>query len=230
MGLLRTMTLGVRLGARMGGPGALHVPFQGRDLRFVLPDLAALQAFAEVFHRGDYHGSPPTASCVLDLGANVGATALFFRSLYPAARIICVEASPQLVPILRENTRGLGVEVLGVAVAPTSGQVTFYESPESFAGGLSSEGTPVTVTAVTMDELLENRPDVVKLDIEGAEFDVVPTATKLRHARVYLGEIHAAHEDERTAELLLAFEGFDVESRGDGMFTFFTAYRRAEPA
>jgi FkbM family methyltransferase len=43
--------------------------------------------------------------CIFDIGANVGATALFFRSIYPDAAIFCFEPSPSNFAFLEKNVQ-----------------------------------------------------------------------------------------------------------------------------
>src|SRR5690606_31541144 len=46
--------------------------------------------------------------CIIDLGANSGISALYFRSLFPNSEIICFEPDPQSFSQLTENAVLLG--------------------------------------------------------------------------------------------------------------------------
>ncbi|HEX5908932.1 MAG TPA: FkbM family methyltransferase, partial [Thermoleophilaceae bacterium] len=231
---VRTVAAGVLLGTnRWKRPVRLLLSAGGRPVPFVVPDLPALKVLAEVFVLDQYEDVwPGEPRAIVDLGAHVGASALFLRGRYPDARIVCVEASPALLPILRHNTAALGVEVRHAAVAARSGTVTFYESPQSWTGSLARSAiadSPVSVPTVTLDALLLDDVDLVKMDIEGSEFEIVPAATRLDQPAAYMGEIHAPPDDPRTAEFLAAFEGYLTVTEDYGASTLFRA-TRADPA
>lgn len=227
---LRVVVAGVRFGLGSRRPLTFGLPVGGRRVPFTVPDWSALAVLVEVFVTAHYardDGASPAA--ILDLGGHVGAAALLFRDRYPDARIVSVEADPALVELLRRNTAGQGVEVVHAAVAGAPGTASFERSAESWAGrigGGDGDGPAVEVPAVTLDELLrEHRADAVKMDVEGAEFDVVAACRRLDAAATYWGEVHAAADDPRTARMLAAFERFAVDVQAEGDVTLFTAVR-----
>jgi FkbM family methyltransferase len=201
---------------------------------FTIPDYAAFRVLGEVFVSAEYAvelAEPPRT--VLDLGANIGASALFFRRRYPAARIVAVEASPTLAKILRDNTRQLRVDVRHCAVAASDGAVNFYESRESWSGSTTrGDGAPTTVPAVRLDDLLHHPVDLLKIDVEGAEFDVLPASRRLHRVNTIIGEIHAPPGSRPVAELLRHLPDFRVTTNDPGPlvpFTVFVARRRSAP-
>jgi FkbM family methyltransferase len=143
---------------------------------------------------------------ILDIGANVGLATLYFKRLYPQARVTAYEADPTLHALLVENLRRNGaadVEAVHAAVWTDNGTVSFRcEGADSgtidqFAGELG--GTARSVRSVRLRQLLEAEPiDLLKLDIEGAELDV------LTDCRPALGAVHT---------LLLDIHEFDPKQR-----------------
>jgi FkbM family methyltransferase len=218
------LTAGLLYGTRRWNrPIRLDLVFAGVAATFVVPDFAGFKVLGEVLLYGNYEGEvDPAPRSVLDLGANIGASALFFRARFPDARITCVEASPTVVRTLRANVAGLDVEVLHAAVAAQPGTITFYESDDTWAGSTSvTSDRPVEVEAVTLDDLLARTgADLVKIDVEGAEFDVLPSATRLADAATYMGEIHATPADPRTRAILDRFA--DATTEDCGGVTLFT--------
>jgi FkbM family methyltransferase len=114
---------------------------------------------------------------ILDCGANIGLASLFFRRLYPDARITAFEADPALFAILDANLRANGVasvEARQVALWTSTGTVTF-QCEGSDSGMISSLpgavlGRAQTVPSLRLRDVLEEGPvDLLKLDIEGAE-------------------------------------------------------------
>ena len=192
--------------------------------------------FSEVFRDREYDvevTAPP--GTILDLGSNIGVSALFFRRRFPDARIVAVEASPRLAELLRENTRALGVDVRAAAVAAEPGTVSFHDSGVELGGSTSADGGGgVTVPAIGLDDLLrEVRPDLVKLDIEGAEFELLRTSRELARVPHVVGEIHAPPESPESVEALGAFADFRVTTNRPGpreLYTVFEAVRRSRSA
>jgi FkbM family methyltransferase len=160
-------------------------------------------------------------SCVWDIGANVGLFA--FSSAHLAGRagfVLAVEADPWLAVLLRRTASELApdkasVEVLEVAVAGSSGTAVFSLARRSRAanhlrgvGGSSQAGgvrSEVEVQTRSLDDLLASRraPDVVKIDVEGAEVLCLRGASRLLHEvrPVILCEV-AAENCDAVGEML----------------------------
>jgi FkbM family methyltransferase len=118
----------------------------------------------------------------VDVGANIGALALPVAACRPDARVICVEADPQIVSFLERNVaenRRSNVRIVQCLGGPVDDpQVSFYRAPAAnFAMGSIGpqfDAPPVTLVQRRLDDVLDELSiadvDVVKLDIEGAEF------------------------------------------------------------
>ena len=118
----------------------------------------------------------------VDVGANVGALALPVAVCRPGASIICIEADPQIVSLLRLNVAENGrsnIRIVHCLAGPIDDpQVSFYRSPAAKFGmgsigpqfGASPTKLPQRPLDQVLDELSIDDIDVVKLDIEGAEF------------------------------------------------------------
>ena len=208
---------------------AVTLPVRGPDgdLPFTVPDLAAFRVLGEMLHAQEYAvdlAREPRS--ILDLGAHIGASALFFRRRYANARIVAVEANPSLVRLLRKNTRGLGVEVRHAAVASGGGVARFSQAAESWAGSTVADGgAAVEVPAIALDDLLTEGFDFVKIDVEGAEFEVLRSSRRLREVHTIVGEIHGSAGDPRPAELIEKLrEHFAITTREPHRGTEFTLF------
>ena len=115
---------------------------------------------------------------ILDLGANVGLSPLYFVKNWPAAKVVAVEPDPQNFRLLCENTAGVdNVVPINAAVASEDGAVRISNAgEESWArrteaaapGG--SESIPALSVASLMKLAPEGcRPFIAKIDIEGFE-------------------------------------------------------------
>ncbi|MEI6213331.1 MAG: FkbM family methyltransferase [Desulfuromonadales bacterium] len=155
-----------------------NVKLNGWDL--FLPDAASfISAYEEIFVNRIYEfKSTNPRPYILDVGANVGVSVLFFKSLFPESEIIAFEADPEIYRYLIKNIHGNGF----VDVSIFNRAVWFEESLLSFkpegadAGRLtsrSSSGT-IEVKSINLETYLKNRKvDFLKMDIEGAEVDVL---------------------------------------------------------
>ena len=149
---------------------------------------------------------------ILDCGANVGLASLFFRRLYPDARITAFEADPALFDILDANLQANGagsVEARHAALWTSTGTVTFQceGSDSGMIGALPGAvvGRAQTVPSLRLREVLEEGPiDLLKLDIEGAE-DVVLADCEpaLHHVRAIVMDLHEFDPQVRQAPRVL---------------------------
>lgn len=131
----------------------------------------------EVFCREDY-GTPRPAEVVVDVGSNVGLSALWFLTRTQAARVHCFEPVPENAERLeRTLANHPGRFTLDrSAVADAAGEVEFGTEPTGRYGGIGLDhATSITVPcraiADVLDEVLaeHGRIDLLKIDTEGAE-------------------------------------------------------------
>ncbi|MDJ1159447.1 FkbM family methyltransferase [Chelatococcus sp. SYSU_G07232] len=121
----------------------------------------------------------------VDLGAWVGPTALYAAAL--GARVFAVEADPAALDQLARNlaanpTLAERITVIDRAIHPHAGTVTFgaRRKPGDSMSSLLLAGAPTTWSAetITPAELAALLPcdgrRFVKIDIEGAEYDLLP--------------------------------------------------------
>ena len=171
---------------------------------------------------------------VVDVGANVGAATLWFASQAPHARITAVEPAPMVVPSLVRNVEVNGladrVDVVPVALGAKSGVGYLNPSPFSITATVGADptvgGLPIPIVSLRqlLDEAGIRTLDMLKLDCEGAEFEILRSceASVLRSIRAIVGEFHTSHGDPRDLEDVLMGSGFDCrfqEPDGSGLFS-----------
>jgi FkbM family methyltransferase len=112
---------------------------------------------------------------ILDGGANIGLSAIFFSNLFPNAKIICIEPDENNWKQLEANTKNYKNISLVKAAIWYKNEILNLANPEGFSAGFSyqSENNDKGVQGCTIQEIMAqfnlNHIDILKLDIEGAE-------------------------------------------------------------
>ncbi len=167
---------------------------------------------------------------VIDLGAYAGVTAMAFQEVVgPSGRVVAVEADPENAACAHVNIghyikrRGYGPTLINAAVWSASGSVDFVA--EGTLGSAvaqllpRSHAIPVSVRTLTLSELVViasmERVDIIKADIEGAEFKAFSDASffATRHPVLIFEPVGTTvHETQLEAiETLLAGYGYTFE-------------------
>lgn len=163
-----------------------------------------LRLFEEIFLEQTYaFGTDATAPRIMDCGANIGMSLLYFKMCHPNARITAFEPDSKAAACCRKNideNQLHEIDLHEVAVAASAGSVTFY-TDEDNPGALTasticprvaaSRGHPVE--AVRLSEYLDEDIDFLKMDIEGGEAAVLhdlSSSGKLHRIRQMVVEYH----------------------------------------
>lgn len=148
----------------------------------------------------------------VDVGASLGQFTYFANQCLQNGEIIAVEADPIRFEELQRNCAEWEAEssnritAIHAAVCETNGEKTFFSTMSQVSGGLtprttvphSVQWTEVTVPCTTIDSLLEGKdPDLIKIDVEGAEMDVLLGAEQVlnRGTASFLIEIHSGVDE-----------------------------------
>jgi FkbM family methyltransferase len=146
---------------------------------------------------------------VYDVGANVGFTAIIAaHCVGSAGRVICFEPQPSCFKLIQHNAAINGykhVEVRGEALGEENGSASFVVTNNStfshLANGTTQQakGTNIDVTVRRLDSLVADeslpKPDLIKIDVEGAEQQMLNGAmATLREAKpILLIELHGTN-------------------------------------
>lgn len=117
---------------------------------------------------------------IIDGGCNIGMSVVFFKTLYPHARVLAFEPAERTFDLLQANVGGTpGVELHRAALGRENTLVPFYENDDpgllrqSTRRQRLSEARETRVEQRRLSEFITEGVDLVKLDVEGAEFAVV---------------------------------------------------------
>ena len=168
--------------------GAIHLASGGRGISAALPGgetVRLLAAYRYVtWNPAEYaafRAAAKSGDIALDVGANAGAYALLLGQwVRPGGRVFAFEPAPETFTGLAEHVRLNGLEstVTPVRAAAAAHTGTAIFSVDGFSGAnrLADAGDGERVETVTIDDFCarENvRPSFIKIDVEGAELDVL---------------------------------------------------------
>jgi FkbM family methyltransferase len=131
-----------------------------------------------------------TDPVIVDIGANTGLFALRMKQLFPAAKVVCYEPFPpnfaQLQQTISSNNLA-GVSAVPKAVGARKGSALLYihernVGGHSFYPAQASSRQSIAVEVMDLDSVLAECPapvDLLKLDCEGAEFDILMNSSNL---------------------------------------------------
>ena len=181
--------------------------YRGKEFQFYdTPTAKTLvqEIFSDCYKIFEREIDLPAGSVVLDIGACEGMFSIMVAKLFPEIKVIAVEPVPRTFYQMLKNISLNGVtniETLMEAVGPTMGKTTINVSRD-FSGGSSSVITFVEKDMVqvecemtTLDELFHryclDRVRLMKIDIEGAEYEVLANTSVLKHIDYVVAEFHA---------------------------------------
>jgi FkbM family methyltransferase len=182
----------------------------------------------EIFLRKDYNFNYKKDNpVIIDCGANIGMAVLFLKRKYPDSRIFAFEPNPVAFELLRKNVSVNNLENVScynVGVAGDEGELNLYVESEndegSLVGSLLAERGGKDIFKVRVEKLskyiLEHRPELIKMDIEGGEVAVVEELAKTNALAIPQEIILEYHhkingQKARLSGFLKTFENFGFD-------------------
>ena len=156
---------------------------------------------------------------VYDIGANVGYFSLLAAVLTGSqGQVFAFEPLPRNVDFLKKHIsiNNLdNIQVIEAAVADHDGRATFAYGASTAMGHLG-EGGELEVSLVSLDSLLKKGkifpPDFIKIDVEGAEFEVLQGARSLinQHRPTLFLDTHHRESHQKVIKFL-SDKGYQFE-------------------
>lgn len=167
--------------------------------------------FTEIFQSKIYQFNPSeTSRVILDCGANMGLSVVFFALNYPHHTIIAFEPDPEIFEILKENVESFGLKnvVLHQKAVWVKHETLKFYTDGGMGGRIDqeyAEQKPREIEAVPLLDYLNPDVDFLKIDIEGAEDKVLKYCGQhLRNANNIFFEYHNNVSSKQTLHELLA--------------------------
>lgn len=183
----------------------------------------------EIYNTGIYEVDTDKADpVILDIGAHIGLATIYFKSRFPNAHIFAFEPNPEVFKLLEENIwqNGLeGIETYNIAIAGSKGKRKLYiadgedswSSNSSFTKGSWSgveKQREIEVEARRLADILDQFEvvDILKMDVEGAEFEILKDIKKrMNKVMQLIVEIHPGKR-ERFKESKAVLDAYNLRS------------------
>lgn len=197
--LIRRHLRGRSFGVCFTGTSRFRIPESldlcGQTLKLSVPDEVGTAwdfinlALDDEYGLGRLAFRPKT---ILDIGANFGLFSLLAADRWSDAAIHAYEPNPRVFPHLKANAKFIGATVYQAGVGSRAGYAVMKEIGETRLARteLASSGHIPVVPIGDAIERLGSGVDLLKLDCEGAEWDIFEDASAFRRVRAIRMEYH----------------------------------------
>ncbi|MFH1457241.1 MAG: FkbM family methyltransferase [Patescibacteria group bacterium] len=177
---------------------------------FEVPDSPSfLWQFKDIFVDETYNFNTDLKNPVIyDCGANIGTSVLYFKKIYPKAKIKAFEADPKIVKILKTNlvnNKITDVEINDKAVWIDDQGVEF-SSQGADGGSIMGNDKKIKIASVKLKDLIEKEEqvDLLKIDIEGTEIEIIEDcADILKKVKNIFIEYHSWNNQNQKLQIIL---------------------------
>jgi len=206
-------------------PKEASVPYKGKPIRLRIGSTDRF-VYQHVLLQPQYEATLPSTvpQIIIDAGANIGLSAIYFAYRYPAAKIFAIEPEQSNFDLLRRNVSAFpNITPIHAALWSNDGLICVHPPEDSGAFGdwgfvtSQREGTQVRSVSVPtlMRELNCSRIDLFKIDIEGAEKEVFESCNWQGSVGTIVIELHDRFKTGCSAAVKNALQGWYSYSAGE---------------
>lgn len=165
------------------GDAVYYLPYTGRNAGIEREQSRGL--FFEAMELEELRKVVRPGAHVVDVGANTGNHTIFFAGPMKAASVLPFEPLPAAADALRASVMRNGLENvdlsrLGVGVSDRGGRMRLVFSGRGGLGATSLEPDPAgEISVATLDSMVSDRVDLLKIDVEGMEMSVLAGSREL---------------------------------------------------
>lgn len=170
---------------------------------FEIVDYLNILQLIEIIFQGDYKtnrlSNPKT---IIDIGANIGDSSVYFARNYPTASVLAFEPDKNIYSVLLRNielNNVNNIKPFNLGVSDKNGERVFYSYNFSGLSGfnkLDKRSKKTRVKIISLNKVFSSNNlkivDLLKLDCEGAEYDILLKTDrhKLKKVRKFVVEYH----------------------------------------
>ena len=192
-------------------PGVVKVNIPGRQINFKYPNSIYMRNIVSDILQGKDYPSLRLPNyfpkIIIDVGANIGATALYFYSYFPDSHIYCYEPSPINYKYLKENTKHFdNINTFPYGLFDRACKMPLYFgkdqcAQDSIIKNNETSATNETVTLVKVSEEMifksASKISILKIDTEGCEIPILNEIFKLEDLDIDMIYVEYHSEDDR---------------------------------
>lgn len=184
---------------------------------FLINDKATNTSFIDIF-LDDVYGCRffkdhlSAVKSIVDIGANQGLFTLAARNFFDA-EIHSYEPNPAIISYLQHHCKQIQAIVYNEAVGLRDGSVNMSIKKDSLHGQtlLDSQGAISQISFKTVVERMNNGIDLLKLDCEGAEWEILKDINALQFVKAITMEYHLNNgKSHETIKQVLADTEFKI--------------------
>jgi FkbM family methyltransferase len=208
----------------------IKFPFYLRDQTSDIP------TFDQIFLKEEYSFSPyKSPRIIVDAGANIGLTSIYFANKYPEAKIISIEPEKSNYKLLKKNIDQYNNIVAYHAalwnkneminlVDPGLGKWGFMTTNNENNNEILESNTCHEVQGLTVDRIMNMNDlkeiDILKIDIEGSEREVFLNSSDwIEKINIIIIELHEQMRTGCNSSFYNGTSGFDDEwTQGENIF------------
>ncbi len=184
----------------------------------IRPGTADQSVFDEVFLAREYDIDAAAPTVIVDAGAHIGLATVFFAERFQGAAVIAIEPEPTNFEVLRKNVSAYPrVRPIRAGLWSRSTWLRI-ENPDAatWSFRVIESDQPTDLPAVSVADVMQlhglDHIDILKMDIEGAEQEVLSHSTDwLSRVGNLMIELHDRYRPGCTAALESALSGYDYE-------------------
>ncbi len=197
------------------GKPRIHSVF-GKQLHFISAT-EMMHGLEEIFQEEIYKQKFPARPYIIDCGANIGLSIIYFKQVSPDAEIVAFEPDEINFELLKNNIASFGLKdiVPRKEAVWNKNEILHFSASGSMASKLTNEpgSDTIPVQATRLRDLLTRKIDFLKIDIEGAEYPVVMDILDSLHwVNNFFLEYHGSFSQNRELnEMLTAVVGRGFE-------------------
>ena len=161
-----------------------NIIIKGNTIKYIDSE-SFLAMYREIFEHELYNFNCQTQTPkIIDCGANIGLSVMYFKQKFPNAKITAFEADPLIFKVLENNIKNANLKnVVIFKKALWNKETTIQFNTDNSDGGHIAADTKngIEVQTVKLSKYINEKIDFLKIDIEGAELKVLTECQNKLH-------------------------------------------------
>ena len=183
----------------------------GKALFYITP-AELIHGLQEIFLEKVYEQQLDSNAYIIDCGANIGMSVIYLKMIAPEANIDAFEPDAKNFALLQKNCQSFNLQNVRLHKKAIWKEDTVLQfeaeglMSSKIGTGEGGEKKMVDVEAVRLLNLLNRKVDFLKIDIEGAEYEVLKdAASQLHHVQSMFVEYHGTYTQNGELLEMLSF-------------------------